>query len=217
MKSGSRLLVGFHRLGIVLATPFLVGAIALAVLQWHVPTGPLAAMIPDGAIMWSFGDDNAGKQIVDEQRSVGLNVPNGMMVVGLPLGRVRHENADWVQFELSDGRKITIGSTDSKKSNEIARKFLLAEVRAGHKFTEPIEIDGVRVEFVGLLGAYVPLTPVSAWQHKQRDWTWALVALCFSLAAYILMRAIGWVIDGFAGSHPVPDRDRDAQPPARSS
>lgn len=37
---------------------------------------------------WAFGDDvdAAAKQVMAEQRRAGLNVPSGMMVVGLPLG-----------------------------------------------------------------------------------------------------------------------------------
>jgi len=94
-----------------------------------------------------------------------------------------------------------IASTDSKKSDEIARKFLLAEKKAGHQFTdEPISIDGVRVTYLNPFDQFPPAQ--SPWLHKQRDWTWALIALCIGFAAYTLMRAIGWVIDGFAGSPP---------------
>jgi hypothetical protein len=205
MKRRSRLLVGFHRLGVVLAAPFLAGAIVLAVLQWQYPTGPLTMIMPVGTIAWGFGDDldGASKQILDEQRRAGFNVPDGMMVVGLPLGNVRHENADWTKWQLADGREIGIGLTDSKKSDEIARKFLLAEKKAGHQFTnkdEPNSIDGVRVTYLNPFDQFPPAQ--SPWLHKQRDWTWALVALCFGFAAYIIMRAIGWIIDGFVDSPP---------------
>jgi hypothetical protein len=205
MNRRSRLLVGFHRLGVVLAAPFLVGAIALAVLQWQNPSGPLTMVMPAGTIAWGFGDDldDAGKQILSEQRRAGFDVPDGMMVVGVPLGNVRHENADWTKWRLSDGREIGVASTDSKKSDEIARKFLLAEKKAGHLFTdkdEPISIDGVRVTYLNPFYQF-PLAQ-SPWLQKQRDWTWALVVLCLGLAAYIIVRAIGWVIDGFVSSHP---------------
>ena len=56
----------------------------------------------------------------------GFNVPDGMMVVGLPLGNVRHENAVWTKFQLFDGREIGIAA-DSKRSGEIAKQFLLEE------------------------------------------------------------------------------------------
>jgi hypothetical protein len=181
-----------------------VGAIALAVLQWQYPTGPLTMIIPEGTISWGFGDDldDAGKQILDEQRRAGFNVPDGMMIVGLPLGNVRRDDSDWTKLQLSDGREVGIASTDSKQSDEIARKFLLAEKRVGHQSTdkdEPI-IDGVRVTYLNPFDQFPPARP--PWLHKQRDWTWALVALCLGLAAYITMRAIGWVIDGFVSSHP---------------
>jgi hypothetical protein len=158
-------------------------------------------VIPKGTISWFGADlDDAGQKILDEQRRVGFKGPDGMAVVGLPLGNVRHENADWTKFQLLDGRQIGIASIDSKKSREIAWKFLLAEKRVGHHFTDkdgPISIDGVRVTYLD------PFFPdQSPWLQKQQDWTWTLVALCIGFSAYILMRAIGYVIDGFVGSPP---------------
>jgi hypothetical protein len=205
LKLRSRALVGFHRLGIVLAAPLLVTAVTLAVMQWRAPTGPLTMIVPEGTLAWGFGDDldDAGKQIMDEQRRAGFNAPDGMMIVGLPLGNVRHENADWTKWLLPDGREIGIASTDSKRSDEIARRFLLAEKKAGRLFTDktvPVSIDGVQVTYLNLFDRFSPAQ--SPWLHKQRDWMPALAALCVGFAAYITMCAIGWVIDGFVGSHP---------------
>ena len=202
MKRGSRLLVGFHRLGVVLAAPFLIGAVLLAVLQWQNPSGPVTMVMPDGTLSWVVGDDPAGKQLLDEQRRAGFNVPDGMMVVGLPLGNVRYENAVWTKFQLFDGREIGIASTDLKRSREIAKQFLLEE-KSNHQFTdkdEPITIDGVRVTYLDPFDQFRPEEP--PWLHKQRDWTWSLVALCIGFVAYAVVRAIGWVFDGFLGSSP---------------
>ena len=204
-KRRSRVLVGFHRLGIVLAVPLLTTAIVLAVIQWRDPTGPLTMIAPNGTMAWSSGDnlDDAGKQIMAEQRRAGFDTPDGMMVVGLPLGHVRHENADWTKWQLPDGREIGIASTDSKKSDEIARGFLLAEKKEGRLFTDktlPISVAGVQVTYLNPFDQFPPAQ--SPWLHKQRDWTPALAALCIGLAAYVLMYAIGWVIDGFVRSHP---------------
>lgn len=160
--------------------------------------------MPEGTVAWGLGkldeDDEAFKQILDEQRRKGFNVPDGLMVVGLPLGKVRHENADWMKFQLVDGRKVGIASNDSNKVEEIARKFLLAEKRTGRDFTdndEPINIDGARVTF---LGSWVPQWAVKPLWYKQREWTWTLLALCAGLASYVAMRAVGWIIDGFGRS-----------------
>jgi hypothetical protein len=77
---------------------------------------------------------------------------------------------------------------------------MLTEKRAGRYFTDedtPINIDGAQVSFLNPWDQYSPAQP--PWQHKHRDWTWPLAALCIGLVAYPLMRSIGWVIDGFAG------------------
>jgi hypothetical protein len=162
-------------------------------------------IMPEGTMAWGFGDDidDAGKQILDEQRRAGFNALDGMMIVGLPLGNVRHENADWTKWQLPDGREIGIASTDPKRTDEIARAFLLAEKKEGRLFTDkalPIEVAGVQVTYLNPFDQFRPAQP--PWLHKQRDWTGALAALCLSLAAYVIMRAIGWIIDGFVSSHP---------------
>jgi hypothetical protein len=41
MKRRSRVFVGYHRLGVVLALPFLAAAIVLAGQQLKYPTGPM--------------------------------------------------------------------------------------------------------------------------------------------------------------------------------
>jgi hypothetical protein len=159
--------------------------------------------LPVGTLAWGFGDelDDAGRRILDEQRRAGFNAPEGMVVVGLPLGEVRRENVDWTEFQLADGREIDIALTDPDRVHETALKFLLTEKRTGHYFSdkdEPIKIDGVQVRFLNPWDQFPPAQP--PWQHKHRDWTWPLAALCIGLVAYALMRSTGWVIDGFAGS-----------------
>ncbi len=58
----------------------------------------------------------------------------------------------------------------------------------------------MRVTYLNPFDQFPPAQP--PWLHKQRDWTPALAALCIGFAAYIIMGAIGWVIDGFVSSHP---------------
>ena len=203
MNRNSRIATGFHRLGVILAAPFLLAAIIIAVIQWRHPTGPLAMSLPVGTC---FGDDldHAGKQLLDEQRKLGLSAPNGMMIVGVPLGTVRRENADWTRVELFDGRKISIASIDSKRVDEIAKDFLLTErKKGGHQFTDkdvPIIIDGVGVTYLDPFDQF-PVrhsVPPSPWLHQERHWTPTLIAFLIGLVAYIVARAIGWVINGFA-------------------
>src|SRR5262249_52278868 len=132
----SRVSVGFNRLGIVLCVPFLLVAAVLAFLAWQNPTWRIVTDIPEGAIAWSFGDNpkEAAKQLIAKQRAKGFDLPAGYMLVGLPLEAVRKDGVDWTKFRLADGREIGIASTDSKRVDETARKFLLSEQTTGRAF-----------------------------------------------------------------------------------
>lgn len=159
MRLGSRVRVGFHRLGFVLAAPLLVTALTLAVMQWREPTGPQTLGIPEGTMAWGFGDDldQAGKQLMDEQRQAGFDTPDGMMIVGRPQGNVRHGDTDWIRWLLPDGREIGIISMESKRADEIAKDFLLAEKRQRRVFTDktlPMKISGVRVTYLNLFDQF---------------------------------------------------------------
>ena len=83
-----------------------------------------------------------------------------LMVLGLSLGQVRHEDSDWTKFLLADGREIGIAPTT--KADETAKNLLLAEKRNGRHFTnkdEPINIDGARVTFLSQLNQFFPAQP----------------------------------------------------------
>jgi hypothetical protein len=80
-------------------------------------------------------------------------------------------------------------------------KLHLAVDRAGRRFTDktlPIEVAGLRVAYVNPFDQFPPTR--SPWLHKQRDWTPTLATLFVGLTAYVVMCAIGWVIDGFISS-----------------
>jgi len=200
-KPRSRVTVGFHRVGIVLAVPLLAAAAIAAVWQWQQPTGPLVMVPPEGTLAWGFGDDAdaVAQRIMTEQQRAGFNSPAGMMVVGAPLGTVRHNDAEWTKLQLPDGREIGIASTDSKKIGPIGRDYLLAEAKMGRVFTDKdtINFDGVGVAYLNDFDQFIPDTP--PWQRKQRDWAIALSALCAGFGVYIVMRALGWIINGFTG------------------
>jgi len=191
----SRPVVGFNRLGIVLGTPFLLIAAVLAFLQWQNPTGRTA--IPVGAIASPVGDDadEAAKQLMAKQQAAGFDLPGGLILIGIPRGMVGKDGVDWTKFELPDGRKIVIASTEAKKARRIAEAFLLAEQAAGRGFgkEDQIEIDGVRVAFLNASDSL----PAAPWLGKERDWGWPLLSLSLGVAFYIAMCALGWVIEGF--------------------
>jgi hypothetical protein len=192
----SKLVVGFHRLGIALGAPFLLIAAALALYQWQYPTGDVAVKLPIGAKAWNFGDEAnaAAKQIIARQRGDGFDLPAGFMLVGIPLGVTRNGQVDWTKYQLVDGREIEIASSDANKVDEIAQTFMLTEATNGGLFTreDKIVLDGIPVTFFRDI-----LFATSPWLAKQRDWTWALLALCFGVAIYVAARAMAWIIDGF--------------------
>jgi hypothetical protein len=199
-KPRSRITVGFHRVGIVLAAPFLTIAIVAAALQWLNPTGSLVADVPEGARAFKPDEiDDAAQQIVAEQRSAGFNLPSQWLLVGLPLGVVHYKEADWTKFQLPDGREIAVASTDEKKVSDVAFQFLLIEKRTGRPFRydDPIiRVEGVAVAFLNRSNADPSAPP---WHHRNvRDWTWALLALLIGFACYLAMRAVGWIINGFS-------------------
>jgi hypothetical protein len=200
-KFPSRAVVGFNRLGVVLAAPFLLIAAVLAFLQWQNPTG--RPKVPDGAIARTFDDPaEPAKQLIAKQRAAGFDLPAGFMLVGISIGTTRKDGVDWTKFQLADGREIGIAPTEAKKASEIAEKFLLREQAAGREFGEKdqIEIDGVRVAFLNASDS-LPMAPWlgSPW-GRERDWSWPLLSLCLGVGLYLAMRALGWVIDGFLGS-----------------
>jgi hypothetical protein len=200
-KLPSRAVVGFNRLGVVLAAPFLLIAAVLAFLQWQNPTG--RPKVPDGAIARTFDDPaEPAKQLIAKQRAAGFDLPAGFMLVGISIGTTRKDGVDWTKFQLADGREIGIASTEAKKASEIVEKFLLREQVAGREFGEKdqIEIDGVRVAFLNASDS-LPMAPWlgSPW-GRERDWSWPLLSLCLGVGLYLATRALGWVIDGFLGS-----------------
>jgi hypothetical protein len=81
----------------------------------------------------------------------------GIIVVGLPMGTVHHNNADWTKVQLPDGREIGIGTTAPEKITDVARDFLLAEKKAGRPFIDLDRIiDGVAVAFLSPLDQFPP-------------------------------------------------------------
>jgi len=155
-----------------------------------------------GTLGYGSGDDpdDAAKQLISNQRIAGYGVLENMILVGFPLGKIRDNNSDWTKLQLPDGREIGIASTEDKKIIEVAREFLLAEVRAGRLFNDQdvISFQNVSVKFLNWFDQSPLATP--PWLRKQREWTWPLIALALGLGLFIAMRALGWVVDGFVNS-----------------
>jgi hypothetical protein len=199
MAASSRITTGFHRLGIVLSTPFLVAGVVLAFFEWKSPSGPVKAEIPEGASAYQFdeADSDAG-EIITAQRFQGFDLPRNWMLIGVPIGPITQDGKEWTKFKLADGREIGIASNDNKKLADIARTFLLDEKRSRHQYTDTdkIEIDGVPIKFLNVFDQYPPTA--NPWLVKGRDWTLALGSLFAGVAIYVIIWELGWVIRGFS-------------------
>ena len=122
----SPITIGFHRLGIVLATPLLVVAVVFAFFEWTYPSGPLKEKIPEGAKAYAFGEDGldvAARRMLAAQRAAGFNLPKDMMLVGLPGETVVLNGVEWKQFRLWDGREIGIATKEQKTSTLLLAFF----------------------------------------------------------------------------------------------
>jgi hypothetical protein len=197
----SRITTGFHRLGIVPAVPLFVLAMVTAFLEWKSPSGSLDWQPPVGALAYGFGSDEldyASRQMLDEQRATGLNLPTNMMLVGLPGEIASQDGVEWKKFQLWDGREIGIASNDQKKLDTIARIFLLNEKRNQYQYTDKddITIDSIRVKFLNFFDQFPPASP--PWLVKTHNWMLPLISLGLAAMIYIAMWALGWVVSGFS-------------------
>ena len=199
----SRISRGFHRVGLVLSVPVLLIAAYVSYVEITKPTGELVVDLPEGTQatapnISSPADHRLTDLLIADQMALGIKAPPNYIVVGVPLGVSRQENVDWTRYQLRDGREIGIASTDEKAVHDIAFNFLWNEKYRGAAFTvnDQPEVNGVRVKY---LNSFDDLTKVKAWpRHRERDWTFALLALAVALGIYVFFRALGWIIDGFS-------------------
>jgi hypothetical protein len=68
--------------------------------------------------------------------------------------------------------------------------------RLGAVLSVPLLIMAATLAF---LEWHDPTGPTVAGGVKHHDWTLALVLLSIGIGLYVAARAIGWIIDGFAG------------------
>ena len=203
-KPRSRVTVGFHRIGIFLAAPFVVAAVVAAVWQWRDPSGRLVLFIPENAVSWKFGEDNTdptAKQIMARERDGGFDLPDGVMLLGVPLGIVRQNDTDWSRYQLPNNEEIDVASTDVKKNQGVLKDFLLAQAKNlsnnKHAFTQNDTLSFEGVPVAVFKTAIEVSDDDSSWYHHQRDWTTALITLCGGPGIYVVMRALRWIVNGF--------------------
>jgi hypothetical protein len=192
---------GFHRVGVVLAAPFLLLAIGWFGKELLEPTGPIKQVPIDEGTLTQ--ERPANEALIGEQASAGIIAPPGLLVIGRI---VRHEQKvgegpapqAWAIVELRDGRLIEVSSTETKEVTVAADMFLEAAtgfgaIATGMKYAvefpdkKQLEIRVVRAE-------QKPGWPAGA---RKLDWSWTILGAVAALALYLTARAVGWVIDGF--------------------
>ena len=204
-KKTSKVAIGFNRLGIVLCVLILFVCTFFASKEWFIPSGRYVTTIPEKAIAWAPDKEQANDvaivELISEQLAAGIEAPKGFLVVGVPLQVEKRNNIDWTKFQLRDGREIGIASTDEKLVRDTAIDFLWQEKAQRRAFTDKdaIEIFGVRVIFLNVFDQFAPTG--GPWpKQRQRDWTLSLFLVGLAIALYVLIRLVGWIIDGFIGS-----------------
>src|SRR5262245_47583118 len=80
----SRVVTGFHRLGVVLALPIVGAALWLAAVEWQNPTGkPQALPHEEGLLAWRPEKaDSVVEALIREQTLADVDAPPGFLVVG---------------------------------------------------------------------------------------------------------------------------------------
>jgi hypothetical protein len=203
---GSRVSTGFHRIGLVLSLPVLVAAAYLGYEEAVTPHGSYVVDLPEGVEAWkpdagSNAQQRVAQELIAEQTRAGIVAPTNFLITGLPLETLRQDGTDWTSYQLRDGRKIKIASTDKNIVLDTATNFLLMEKLRGSAYTQKDkpEFGGVRVAYLGDFDD-IPIDDGPWPKHRVRDWTLTLSLAAAGVGIYLIMRSIGWIIDGFLGS-----------------
>jgi len=208
---GSRITTGFHRLGIVLAVPLLLAALTVAYWEWKDPSGDVQREMLPGTLGVEVKEiDPYSRILLTEQRSAGMRVPRGYVVVGI-IGTKRFEKdgrqvekrlgADGrTLFTLRDGRVIAIKATNQKELLDCAFDFLWREKKEGHPFSPENAYSGqtCNVSFDNPFDQFAPATWPVVKVYQSIDYFLPLILAGCAAGVYILCLALAWVFSGFA-------------------
>jgi hypothetical protein len=172
----SRIVRGFHRLGLVLAVPLILGAVIPPLAQWHSPDGP---PIPDHA--------------ANVEEPVAIRSPQPAAT-----------DSSAYEITIPDRRVLSVTApvgTDEVRLGRAIKVLHAEERRRGRVFDAsdmPLRIGEVTIEY--------DKDNRMPWQSDHlksgfdiNAW-WISAALAgLGIAAYVAARVIGWVLDGFFG------------------
>ena len=184
----SRVVTGFHRLGIVLAGTVLLAALGTAISAW-------------------FSDD--GPDVPDPSSAVPLTVytPKDQADIRERIHAKKLESI--YQFEVDTGPIRTFAfyptmagqpSTPQQTVSNILESIMNFERRRGiilNAQEQPLVVGDVFVQEVEK-----PQYGYRRWTHLKHGFDWQRIAVAGGIAAfavfiYVVARLLGWVIDGF--------------------
>lgn len=215
----SRISTGFHRLGLVLATPLAVLSFGLLAAQWQTPTGAYKPYpMVEGMLAWKPNKpDQVTRSLIAEQQAVGADAPPDFVIIGKVLRKDKAtpgavpgmfndlimETPEWTVIQLRDGRDIAVGTTNENAAFDAAAAFLYQENQAGRRFTDKdiVRPNGVRIAFLNIFDQFqTEPWPIARPADAPRSIDWFLTALAMgtALVVYLSARALGWIVDGFA-------------------
>lgn len=209
-RKRSRIIIGFHRLGLVLAVPLLVGAFGTAISAWFSNEGPFVpdprATPPEQVVLRAqTGDIN--KMSDDEQR-VEANRKLILETKATPIVKVRVDTGAERLFLLYWDSIGTIQHEPIIKDGlaNIVIESVIDSITQFERRRGAILLASEQPVLVGDILAQANETDRKfsylRWTHLTSGFDWQRLALAGSIAAfaafiYIVVRAISWVIDGF--------------------
>lgn len=200
----SRVVTGFHRLGVVVAAPVLLGALAIAISSIFSEDGPV---VPDPTASPAF----AIQTLADPARSGAERIVAQQLAIARAHVRMGDTGvATTIQADTGPVRTFTLywadGRANDEEVGEDTRKTVLSSLAAFEKKRGSVLNAG---EQPLLVGPFLVQEAEDKREQTWRSWThltrgfdyerlmWAGVSAAAAILIYLFARAVGWIADGF--------------------
>jgi hypothetical protein len=199
-RKRSRVITGFHRLGLVLAVTVLLGALGTAISAWFSNDGlviadptesppPLTVYTPEDR--WQGARLFTPKDQADIRERIRTKKLGSISKHEMDTGPVR----TFAFYPTRDGQT----STQESALNILASIAAFERRRGGvlSAQEQPVLVGDVFVQ-----EAEIARFPYLRWTHLKNAFDWQRMVIAGVIAAfaafiYIVARMLGWVIDGF--------------------
>ena len=202
-KKRSRTVIGFHRLGLVLATPLLLAAAVVTIFVCFSNNGPVvpdpSSQNPSRVVLATQSSSNVNEMSTNELVAAHGRtlIRNGAIekiaTIEVDTGPIRTFEFYWPDPRLKS-------AADEKTIQAVLTDITSFERRRGAVISaneQPALVGDLMVREAG-----DRRQPYNSWTHLKRAFNWegllpplGLVGL--ALVLYVVARALGWVIDGF--------------------